>query len=660
MMAAPDLPIGLNEDVALERIISFAEQFGRPHLDLAYHAAFPLVLTPDMLYQIWASFVPQAPWTAVADVLLSSLCREVAYELYEIDTTIRNFLLKQLRDDARFGQPQLDQLALFLRQYVQPLANSENLADQNLAMAQQWVALVYTQPGEAIEQMVEAFQNLDQQNAADALRLVSLVKTLAAPMAGMMEYGPLLVYATSLETLVRGNRRAAAAKLSTVVGKDGRVEVAPGLTLPTFMPQEEVAASPAAVQIRIKTTEAQIHNAYDDPQLLDSLLSGLVFDRRSELQGQPGLHALIVGVSAYPHLPGGTGTPAPDSFGMQQLSSSALTAYKMYRWLLERQRNLSVPFATCRLLLSPSPEEAPIKPELNSLADSCTLDKFLTAVMDWRSDASSHKDNVTFFYFAGHGVQRSKGDQVLLLEDFGDGIGGTFTKAVNTKNIYNGMVKSITRPNMAQTQLYFVDACTITPSRFKLYEQMETSSVWNIELSGRDDRRASIFYAAVPGSKAYALKGDQTTFSKALLACLNGAAGESEEMDGQQRWYVSIHSLARTLGDYIQESNQTTGAEQEFTLDGMGGDTIILSLDSPPLVDFILELDPPEALPFTKIEVWNDKNELIGRLPAPLNPYPYPGKFPAGIYQIRAIIDPPNPSFVGTSTLRLLTPPRAM
>ena len=383
----------------------------------------------------------------------------------------------------------------------------------------------------------------------------------------------------------------------------------------------------------------------------------LIIDERAHLQGQPGFHAFIAGVSSYPHLPGGIGTPAPDSFGMQQLSSAALTAYKMYCWLVERQRKLPVPLATCRLLLSPSPEEVQVEPQLAVLADHCTLDAFQAAAGDWRTDASSHQENVTFFYFAGHGVQRSKGDQVLLLEDFGDGRGGTLDKAVNTKNIYNGMVKSPSRPTMAQIQLYFIDACRILPSKFKDYERMETSAVWDIELSGRDDRRAPIFYAAVPGSVAYALRGDQSIFSKALFACLNGGAAESEEQDGQQRWQVSYHSLSETLGDYIAELNQTKGADQEFTVDGFGADAIIHYLDGPPLVESMLEVVPVDALAFVEIEVWNNaRNELVWSLPAPLNPYPYLGMLPAGEYRISVLINPPHPMYRPYTQLSLVRP----
>ncbi|GAX42548.1 hypothetical protein NIES4075_35500 [Tolypothrix sp. NIES-4075] len=41
------------------------------------------------------------PWLAVADLLLSSLCDEVGYELYEMETEVRNALLKKLKVNPR-------------------------------------------------------------------------------------------------------------------------------------------------------------------------------------------------------------------------------------------------------------------------------------------------------------------------------------------------------------------------------------------------------------------------------------------------------------------------------------------------------------------------------------------------------------------------------
>ena len=91
-----DVTTDINQNRAMRitriRVEGFAEQFGEIHRNLARHAAFPLVLTPDLLYQIWANFVPEAPWVAVAHVLLSRLCRQVGYEIYEMDIADRNLL----------------------------------------------------------------------------------------------------------------------------------------------------------------------------------------------------------------------------------------------------------------------------------------------------------------------------------------------------------------------------------------------------------------------------------------------------------------------------------------------------------------------------------------------------------------------------------------
>ena len=73
----------MRNNIATRRINLFEKRFGKPHLYLAYHAAFPLALTPELLYRLWANFqqdidgiVLDIPWEAVGDILLSSLCEE--------------------------------------------------------------------------------------------------------------------------------------------------------------------------------------------------------------------------------------------------------------------------------------------------------------------------------------------------------------------------------------------------------------------------------------------------------------------------------------------------------------------------------------------------------------------------------------------------------
>ncbi|MGH9970324.1 MAG: caspase family protein, partial [Pyrinomonadaceae bacterium] len=378
----------------------------------------------------------------------------------------------------------------------------------------------------------------------------------------------------------------------------------------------------------------------------------------------PGLHAFIAGVSLYQHLPGGGGTAAPDNFGMEQLSSTALTAYKIYRWLIERQSHLGLPLATVRLLLSPSAGEVAAEPGFSAVgADRCLRLNFASEARQWRTDVSSNNENVAIFYFAGHGVQRSRNDGVLLLEDFGDPNEGTLHNAAEIINIFNGMAPpASTQKKMARTQFYFVDACRVLPSAFKNFEKMTVPDIFNVELSGSDDRQAPIFFATIPGVKAYAMKNDQTLFSKALIKSLNGAAGTPlpEDAQGNVAWHVSVQSLNRALSTFFPTLTDIQGADQAFSLGGYPtGDPTFHLLDGPPAVEVVLEVDPQDAVPFTRIEIMDDSGQSAQTLPLPLSPHPYTCEVPAGIYSIKATIQPPNPLYVDRpGKPRLLLPPR--
>ena len=99
----------------------------------------------------------------------------------------------------------------------------------------------------------------------------------------------------------------------------------------------------------------------------------LLFDQREVLRGKPGMHALIVGISEYPHL---TQTSAP-WLNLVSNSSGAITGYRISQWLIQHQHQLVAPLATCRLMISPSAEETKREPRLQELAVSCNVDDFL-------------------------------------------------------------------------------------------------------------------------------------------------------------------------------------------------------------------------------------------------------------------------------------------
>ena len=54
---------------------------------------------------------------------------------------------------------------------------------------------------------------------------------------------------------------------------------------------------------------------------------------------------------------------------------------------------------------------------------------------------------MTIFYFAGHGVQRTQRDAVLLLDDFGAPGGESLANTVDANHLFDGMVPP---PNFAE------------------------------------------------------------------------------------------------------------------------------------------------------------------------------------------------------------------
>ncbi|MDJ0799771.1 MAG: CHASE2 domain-containing protein [Calothrix sp. MO_167.B12] len=217
-------------EIVHRRIEYFTKRFGKGHLYLAYHAAFPLALKPDLLYSLWANFqqdihgkVLGIPWIAVADILLSSLCDEVGYELYEMDLAVRKELLSRLKDEPDFGQQRLDELAKFLLNYTRQQLLSDDPDVQDFAQVQQWNALTYVRPNQAASELALALSKLDrQQDKAELLRLASLTETLAEPLA---EFEPLLIYARGMASWVHGDLEGANTEFAKIPIHNNHIEV---------------------------------------------------------------------------------------------------------------------------------------------------------------------------------------------------------------------------------------------------------------------------------------------------------------------------------------------------------------------------------------------------------------------------------------------------
>ncbi len=122
--------ISESESQRAERQIDrFYEKHGGIYYDLAAHAAYPFLnLTSDLVYCLRENFVPQAPWIAISDILLSPLCQHLGGDLYEMDPAVRMVLCRDYWDhDNEAHRKKLGDLNDFATQYLDSQKNDRLL-----------------------------------------------------------------------------------------------------------------------------------------------------------------------------------------------------------------------------------------------------------------------------------------------------------------------------------------------------------------------------------------------------------------------------------------------------------------------------------------------------------------------------------------------------
>ena len=369
----------------------------------------------------------------------------------------------------------------------------------------------------------------------------------------------------------------------------------------------------------------------------------LFFQRASN--GAPAVHALIVGVSDYRNLPepGTVGTNPERTLGLSRLKSPALSAYRIAKWLADNADALTLPLATVRLLVSPSPREIAAEPALAGFgdADRPTFARVQAEAHDWRTDADAHPDGATIFYFCGHGIAFGKDNDAMLLDDFGGAVGSFLQNSVSIRNVAAGMAASGQAPNIAQTQYYFTDACRVPHEQLVGLGDEGPSSMWSSR-SEKDDRHWPIFYSTVSGSEAHGVPGDSSVFARGLLDALENGSDGAEMIDGDLKWPVTSDSLKHALTEYFKGLN----LKQVPGLGGFSKDDVpIRILPAPPKYKVAIRIDP-EALKGTGSIVIEADHQKFAQYSPPPVVFPYEVTLPGGLYLVTAKKDKAGPPLV--------------
>ena len=183
---------------AKSRLRLFEEENELNTRELAKRAAFPLSLSPNLLYYLrqHQDKNNQAPWYAIADILLSSLVRKIDRELYEMSPDVRKLLLEKLTPE------ELKSLAYQLQTYIQEQIGdycSKSVYWQN----QQWLALAYLKPSQAVNEIKQVLaEAIKNNNRVRLVRLTALLENISAALA---DYEPLLLLNEPIAAYSRGD-----------------------------------------------------------------------------------------------------------------------------------------------------------------------------------------------------------------------------------------------------------------------------------------------------------------------------------------------------------------------------------------------------------------------------------------------------------------------
>lgn len=310
--------------------------------------------------------------------------------------------------------------------------------------------------------------------------------------------------------------------------------------------------------------------------------------------GTPGTFAVVIGVSRYDHLAGGS-NPAIETYGLGQLYVSALTAYRFFAWLRDEYDFAGSPPARCWLLLAPGPAEQAALPVLADHQRTPTYAHCRDAVRDWfklmeQLPRTAAEQSRAFFFFSGHGLEISYEKQILLPCDYLHPR-GILDDAISTDNLYRGTA-ALAVPH----QFFFLDACRNDHQRLR-DEEIEGQRLLRERRSfyANPTLVAPRFHASAAGTQAWqpADPADgPSLFGQALLEGLQAQAGFQPDCDNQV-CAVKIFPLQAFLSKRVRQLLAERGATvaQPVRLNGSSDDLAITllaadRLPAPPPLSF--------------------------------------------------------------------------
>lgn len=363
----------------------------------------------------------------------------------------------------------------------------------------------------------------------------------------------------------------------------------------------------------------------------------------------PGTHALVIGVSDYLHFEDGSApTPTGREFNMEQLTAAARSASEFAAWLKNNYHCGRAPLRSLRVLLSPAANEN-IQPDIAALLNgdfSATLNNVKTELAGFKKACDTNTDNVGIVYIAGHGVQLTPNDAIVLLNDFGNNTHLTKLEgAINIAGVHAGM----NHPATAKTQFWFVDACRQKPAIARRFESLE--GALTLDKPNGATIASPLFLATGSGKAAFARVNGITLFCEALMWALNGGVAAGPEDDEINKWHIPVSQLIKRLPDRVKALAEYESVEQTVDITGQIHEAILHEYTGTPSVNLRVELLPDEAQSISTGTLKQNASDVIID---DFNDWPMQEQVEAGLYLLSIQASAP---FVSRNEILRLVPP---
>jgi len=305
----------------------------------------------------------------------------------------------------------------------------------------------------------------------------------------------------------------------------------------------------------------------------------LIWDRRQT--SEPGVHVILIGVGSFAdaRVAELLEDDAPEG-GFVDLETPLHSVEAFAGWLQTELDVADTPLHTLRVLGSSARRTSSLAvtaPTFQNIADE---------VGEWADDVNTHEDNLSIFYFCGHGLRIGE-TQLLLAEDFGSNRRAPFENAIEPELLANAM-----RQMRGRRQLFLIDACSTEVPFSRRYENVRPRTI--VQEAQNENLAKSeqcLIRASKLGTRAFGSASGPSLFMNAFLRAMKGAGAVSTH---RRQWVINTDMLKMALSWLIQLRPEGQGQEVSFGGGTLSSNICFHTLSGDPLVPVRVSCEPRE------------------------------------------------------------------